>query len=83
MNVRDIVLEKINAVGADGLVSACGFCSCGKDYLFDCQGCCPDKEIDPCHCSRIPDCILADKVEDDHDIWYVPFQSKGDKNANP
>ena len=36
MNVQEIILEKMKAVGADGLYNSDGECGCGDDDLFPC-----------------------------------------------
>ena len=50
MNVIDIILEKINAVGADGLVNVDAECGCKKDNL--------------CPCGQLyTDCELAENIK--------------------
>ena len=84
MNVKDIILEKIEAVGADGL---CIFdCGCSKDDLFACgypgKDCmlassfvakdrCTLENCNPCNCDFEGYCEGYEV--DKNSIIYVPF----------
>jgi hypothetical protein len=57
MNVKKIVLEKINAVGADGLCSPECNCHCKKDELFEY---CDERLYHDW--SDLLDCVLAKAV---------------------
>ena len=61
MNVQEIILEKMKAVGADGLYNSDGECGCGDDDLFPC-------------CNSMDgflDCQLAKNVFiKDHCNWF-------------
>jgi len=50
MNVSEIILEKINAVGADGLCNGDAGCGCSKD------------EFCLMECPHLENCVLAKKV---------------------
>ena len=57
MNIQEIVLEKIEAVGADGMCcapvsSARANCACSKDNLFA-----------ACHGFPLHSCVLAKAIE--------------------
>jgi hypothetical protein len=66
MNVKEIVIEKLKEMGADGLCTS-GECSCGLDDLM------------PCFDGSCSICVPAKKVpvpedkQEDFDEWYVPL----------
>ena len=80
MNIREIILEKIKTVGANGLVNGAAECGCGGDYLF--------------HCGHVDfDCELATNLKCKNrysncehcggegvrcEDYYVPFERKGE-----
>jgi len=72
MNIQEIILEKIEAVGADGICcapvsSARANCTCSKDNLFA-----------ACHGFPLHSCILAKAVEKTV-TTYIPLLSMGEE----
>jgi len=70
MTILEIVLEKMNAVGADGLVNCDNSCACGKD------------DINWCESDNLFSCELATAVlKKDHckpeDCEYCQFDCDG------
>lgn len=74
MNCKEIIIEKLKALGADGL---CGDdCGCGIDNLFPCDSCCLD-------CVPAKKAVLCYEDECDGFDGFEPLSPAMKKNADP
>ena len=92
MNVKDIILEKIAAAGADGLLNGDGECGCSGDDLFccgnsmdgflDCELAKAILKKNQCkQCARQWDCDGYELACRTNEILYIPLETKDWRNA--